>query len=86
MSSIEANHEPIDIARKGSEVCIKIDSTSSDKLNQDHTHNLCTSFVALWSDLTDEPRVHQYGEELLPWRHTKADWQLIELKRTFEIL
>ena len=47
MSSIEANHEPIDIARKGSEVCIKIDSTSSDKLNQDHTHNLCTSFVAL---------------------------------------
>ena len=30
MTSIEANHKSVEIARKGSEVCIKIDSTSGD--------------------------------------------------------
>lgn len=30
VTSIEANHKPVDMARKGSEVCIKIESSSGD--------------------------------------------------------
>lgn len=30
MSSIEVNHKAVDIARKGSEVCIKIEPTSGE--------------------------------------------------------
>ena len=30
VSSIEVNHKPVDIARKGSEVCVKIEPTGGD--------------------------------------------------------
>lgn len=83
MSSIEINHKPVESARRGQEVCIKIDHVGGDapKLYGRHfDHN-----DVLVSRITRESidAVKEYFRDEM----TKGDWQLmIELKKSFEIL
>ncbi|XP_045202739.2 eukaryotic translation initiation factor 5B-like [Mercenaria mercenaria] len=83
VNSIEVNHKPVDIARKGQEVCIKIENVPSEtpKLygrHFDHT-DILTSRISRAS--IDAVKDH-FREEM-----TKQDWALmVELKKLFQIL
>jgi translation initiation factor 5B len=83
VSSIEVNHKQVESARKGQEVCIKIEHCSSDapKLygrHFDHTDILTSRISRESIDACKE----YFRDELI-----KSDWQLmIELKKAFEII
>ena len=83
MASIEINHKQIESARKGQEVCIKIEHCSSDgpKLygrHFDHTDLLVSKITRESIDACKE----YFRDDLI-----KTDWQLmIELKKIFEII
>jgi translation initiation factor 5B len=83
VSSIEVNHKQIDKARRGQEVCIKIDHCGGDapKLygrHFDHEDMLVSRITRESIDTCKE----YFRDEL-----DKSDWQLmVELKSTFEIV
>lgn len=83
VSSIEVNHKQIESARRGQEICVKIDHCGGDapKLygrHFDHEDLLVSRISRESIDAVKE----YFRDEM-----TKADWQLmIELKNKFEIL
>lgn len=83
VSTIEHDHKALESARKGQEVCIKIDHTSSDapKLYGRHfdlNDILCSKITR---DSIDVMKEH-FRDDL-----EKSDWQLmIELKKLFQIV
>lgn len=83
ISSIQSNHKELENARRGQEVCIKIDHVGGDapKLygrHFDHTDLLVSKITRESIDAVKE----YFRDEM-----TKADWQLmIELKNAFQIL
>lgn len=83
VSSIENNNKPVDIARKGMEVCIKIEAVSGDSPKMfgrhfDHTDLLYSKISRASIDAVKD----YFREEM-----QKSDWQLIvELKKLFQIL
>ncbi|KAK4022788.1 eukaryotic translation initiation factor 5B [Daphnia magna] len=83
VTNIEVNHKPIETARKGQEVCIKISPTPGDspKLygrHFDHTDLLVSKISRESIDACKE----YFRDDL-----QKPDWQLmVELKKLFQIL
>lgn len=83
ISSIENNNKPVDIARKGMEVCIKIEACSGDSPKMfgrhfDHTDLL---YSKISRESIDAVKDH-FRDEM-----QKSDWQLmVELKKLFQIL
>lgn len=83
MSSIEINNKTVESARRGQEVCLKIDHVGGDapKLygrHFDHEDMLVSRITRESIDAVKE----YFRDEM-----TKQDWQLmIELKKSFEIL
>lgn len=83
ISSIEKNHEQVDMAKAGDEVCIKIENTTGDapKLYGRHFTHEDILISKITRESIDVCKTH-FRDDL-----TKADWQLvIELKRMLEIL
>ncbi|CAK5085656.1 unnamed protein product [Meloidogyne enterolobii] len=83
ISSIEKNHEQVDIAKAGDEVCIKIENTTGDapKLYGRHFTHEDILISKITRESIDVCKTY-FRDDL-----TKADWQLvIELKRMLEIL
>ncbi|CAJ0581117.1 unnamed protein product, partial [Mesorhabditis spiculigera] len=83
ISSIQKNHDEVNIAKAGEEVCVKIENTTGDapKLYGRHfTHE--DMLVSRISRESIDVLKAYFREEL-----TKADWQLvIELKKVLDIL
>ncbi|XP_060581506.1 eukaryotic translation initiation factor 5B-like [Ruditapes philippinarum] len=83
VSSLEVNHKTVDVAKKGQEVCVKIENVPSEtpKLygrHFDHT-DMLTSRISRTS--IDAVKDH-FRDEM-----TKQDWALmVELKKLFQIL
>lgn len=83
VTTIEVNHKQIETARKGQEVCIKIEPTGGDapKLygrHFDHTDLLVSKITRYSIDMCKE----HFRDDL-----QKTDWQLmVELKKLFQIL
>ncbi|CAG2106460.1 unnamed protein product [Medioppia subpectinata] len=83
ITTIEINHKAVEIARKGQEVCIKIENFGGDapKLygrHFDHTDLLMSRLTRESIDVVKE----YFRDDL-----QKSDWQLmIELKKIFEII
>lgn len=83
VSSIEYNHKVVETARKGQEVCLKIDHVGSDapKLygrHFDHNDILMSKISRESIDACKE----YFRDDL-----TKEDWKLmIELKNTFKVI
>ena len=83
MTSIEYNHKVVESARKGQEVCVKIEHVGGDapKLygrHFDHTDMLMSKITRESIDACKE----YFRDDL-----TTADWKLmIELKTTFQVL
>ena len=83
ITSIEYNHKPLEVAKMGQDVCIKIENTTGGAPKLLGRHFLVTD--ALVSKISRESidAVKNYFREEM----TKADWQLIiELKRQFNII
>lgn len=83
ITSIEVNHKQQDVARKGQEVCIKIENVPGEtpKLygrHFDHTDML----VSRVSRASIDAVKNHFREDM-----TKPDWALmVELKKLFQIL
>lgn len=83
VTSIENNHKPVDSARKGQEVCVKIENVPGEtpKLfgrHFDETDMLVSKISRQSIDACKD----YFRDDLL-----KSDWALmVELKKTFEIL
>lgn len=83
ITSIESNHKPVDTARKGQEVCIKIENVPGETPKLFGRHFDETDFlVSKISRQSIDACKNYFRDDLL-----KSDWQLmVELKKTFEIL
>ncbi|KAM8976026.1 eukaryotic translation initiation factor 5B isoform 2-T2 [Pelodytes ibericus] len=83
VTSIEINHKSVDTAKKGQEVCIKIEPIPGDSPKMFGRHFEATDFLI--SKIT-----RQSIDALKNWfrdEMQKTDWQLIvELKKVFEII
>ncbi|KAM4795174.1 eukaryotic translation initiation factor 5B [Rhinophrynus dorsalis] len=83
VTSIEINHKPVDVAKKGQEVCIKIEPIPGESPKMFGRHFEATDFLV--SKIT-----RQSIDALKNWfrdEMQKTDWQLIvELKKVFEII
>ncbi|XP_064481315.1 eukaryotic translation initiation factor 5B-like [Ornithodoros turicata] len=83
VTTIEINHKQIESARKGQEVCIKIESSSGDAPKMygrhfDHTDFLVSKITRQSIDACKD----YFRDDLV-----KTDWQLmVELKKLFQIL
>ncbi|GFQ91182.1 eukaryotic translation initiation factor 5B [Trichonephila clavata] len=83
VTTIEVNHKPIETARKGQEVCIKIEPSGGDAPKMygrhfDHTDLLVSKITRHSIDMCKE----HFRDDLL-----KTDWQLmVELKKLFQIM
>jgi translation initiation factor 5B len=83
VTSIEFNHKPVDIARKGTEVCIKIDPVGGEapKMVGRHFEDTDLFVSKITRDSIDILKEY-FRDEM-----QKPDWQLIvELKKVFQIL
>ncbi|OQR72505.1 eukaryotic translation initiation factor 5B-like [Tropilaelaps mercedesae] len=83
VSSIEINHKQQETARKGEEVCIRIENTTGDapKLYGRHFDNTDLLVSKISRESIDACKNH-FRADL-----SKQDWQLmVELKKVFEIL
>ncbi|CAF3541853.1 unnamed protein product [Rotaria sordida] len=81
--SIELNHKPLDVARKGSEVCIKIDPVSGEapKMFGRHFDENDLLMSKISREAIDIVKDH-FRDDM-----QKSDWQLmIELKKIFNVL
>lgn len=83
VTSIEVNHKSVESARKGMEVCIKIEPTSGDSPKMYGRHFDETDLlVSKISRQSIDACKDYFREDLL-----KTDWQLmVELKKQFQIL
>ncbi|XP_007883581.2 LOW QUALITY PROTEIN: eukaryotic translation initiation factor 5B [Callorhinchus milii] len=83
VTSIEVNHKQVEVARKGQEVCIKIEPIPGEAPKMFGRHFEATDFIV--SKIS-----RQSIDALKDWfrdEMQKSDWQLIvELKKTFEII
>ncbi|VDN51357.1 unnamed protein product, partial [Dracunculus medinensis] len=83
VASIERNHEQVELAKKGEEVCIKIENTTGDAprlygRHFDHTDILVSKITRETIDVCK----NHFRNDL-----SLNDWQLIvELKKTFDIM
>ncbi|UJR25567.1 hypothetical protein I4U23_006912 [Adineta vaga] len=81
--SIELNHKPMEIARKGAEVCIKIESTGGEapKMFGRHFDENDLLISKISRETIDVVKDH-FRDDM-----QKSDWQLmVDLKKTFNIL
>ncbi|KAK3530221.1 hypothetical protein QTP86_020154 [Hemibagrus guttatus] len=83
VTSIEVNHKPVDTAKKGQEICVKIEPIPGESPKMFGRH-----FEAV--DIIVSKITRQSIDALKNWfrdEMQKSDWQLIvELKKTFEII
>uniref|UniRef100_A0AAY4DFU3 Eukaryotic translation initiation factor 5B n=1 Tax=Denticeps clupeoides TaxID=299321 RepID=A0AAY4DFU3_9TELE len=83
VTSIEVNHKPVDTAKKGQEICVKIEPIPGESPKMFGRHFEATDIIV--SKIT-----RQSIDALKNWfrdEMQKSDWQLImELKKTFEII
>ncbi|XP_051560430.1 eukaryotic translation initiation factor 5B-like isoform X2 [Myxocyprinus asiaticus] len=83
VTSIEINHKSVDTAKKGQEICVKIDPIPGESPKMFGRH-----FEAV--DIIVSKITRQSIDALKNWfrdEMQKSDWQLImELKKTFEII
>ncbi|XP_074619946.1 uncharacterized protein LOC141878807 isoform X3 [Acropora palmata] len=83
VTGIEANHKPLTEARKGMEVCVKIDSPPGEAPKMYGRHFDHTDLLVSKISRESIDAVKEYFREDLQ----KSDWQLmIELKKLFEII
>lgn len=83
ITSIEYNHKPLEVAKMGQDVCIKIENTGGGAPKLLGRHFLITDQLVSKISRDSIDAVKNYFREEM----TKADWQLIiELKRQFQIL
>lgn len=83
VSSIERNHEQVEIARAGEEVCIKIENTTGEapKLYGRHFTHQDTLVSRITRETIDVCKAH-FRNDL-----SKADWQLVvQLKKDLDIM
>uniref|UniRef100_A0A8R1TZD6 Eukaryotic translation initiation factor 5B n=1 Tax=Onchocerca volvulus TaxID=6282 RepID=A0A8R1TZD6_ONCVO len=83
VSSIERNHEQVEIARTGDEVCIKIENTTGEapKLYGRHFTHQDTLVSRITRETIDVCKTH-FRNDL-----SRADWQLIvQLKKVLDIM
>ena len=83
VTTIEVNHKTLESARKGQEVCLKIEHFGSDAPKLYGRHFDCTDLLVsrVTRESIDVMKEH-FRDDL-----QKTDWQLmIELKKTFEII
>lgn len=83
VTSIEVNHKQVEVARKGQEVCIKIEPIPGESPKMYGRHFEATDFlVSKISRQSIDALKNWFRDEM-----QKSDWQLImELKKTFEII
>uniref|UniRef100_UPI00398EE9C0 eukaryotic translation initiation factor 5B n=1 Tax=Pristiophorus japonicus TaxID=55135 RepID=UPI00398EE9C0 len=83
ITSIEVNHKQVDVARKGQEVCIKIEPIPGESPKMYGRHFEATDFlVSKISRQSIDALKNWFRDEM-----QKSDWQLImELKKVFEII
>ncbi|XP_066563025.1 eukaryotic translation initiation factor 5B isoform X2 [Amia ocellicauda] len=83
VTSIEVNHKSVESAKKGQEICVKIEPIPGESPKMYGRHFEATDFIV--SKIT-----RQSIDALKDWfrdEMQKSDWQLImELKKTFEII
>ncbi|XP_012778541.2 eukaryotic translation initiation factor 5B isoform X1 [Maylandia zebra] len=83
VTSIEINHKPVDSAKKGQEICIKIEPIPGESPKMYGRHFEATDIIV--SKITRasiDALKNWFRDEM-----QKSDWQLImELKKTFEII
>uniref|UniRef100_A0A3Q3NAT1 Eukaryotic translation initiation factor 5B n=1 Tax=Mastacembelus armatus TaxID=205130 RepID=A0A3Q3NAT1_9TELE len=83
VTSIEVNHKPVDSAKKGQEICIKIEPIPGESPKMYGRHFEATDIIV--SKITRasiDALKNWFRDEM-----QKSDWQLImELKKTFEII
>ncbi|XP_034404616.1 eukaryotic translation initiation factor 5B isoform X2 [Cyclopterus lumpus] len=83
VTSIEMNHKSVESAKKGQEICIKIESIPGDSPKMYGRHFEATDIlVSKITRASIDALKNWFRDEM-----TKNDWQLImELKKTFEII
>ncbi|GCB73273.1 eukaryotic translation initiation factor 5B isoform X2 [Scyliorhinus torazame] len=83
VTSIEVNHKQVDVARKGQEVCIKIEPIPGESPKMYGRHFEATDFiVSKISRQSIDALKNWFRDEM-----QKSDWQLVmELKKIFEII
>ncbi|KAJ1118406.1 hypothetical protein NDU88_006597 [Pleurodeles waltl] len=83
VTSIEVNHKQVDMAKKGQEVCIKIEPIPGDSPKMFGRHFEATDFlVSKINRQSIDALKNWFRDEM-----QKTDWQLIvELKKVFEII
>ncbi|XP_041936457.1 eukaryotic translation initiation factor 5B isoform X2 [Alosa sapidissima] len=83
VTSIEVNHKGVESAKKGQEICVKIEPIPGESPKMFGRHFEATDFIV--SKITRasiDALKNWFRDEM-----TKSDWQLImELKKTFEII
>ncbi|KAJ8253477.1 hypothetical protein GJAV_G00213380 [Gymnothorax javanicus] len=83
ITSIEINHKPVDVAKKGQEICVKIEPIPGESPKMYGRHFEATDIIV--SKITRasiDALKNWFRDEM-----QKSDWQLImELKKTFEII
>ncbi|KAM9821093.1 eukaryotic translation initiation factor 5B [Neosynchiropus ocellatus] len=83
VTSIEINHKPVDVAKKGQEICVKIEPIPGEAPKMYGRHFEATDMIVSKITRTSIDALKNWFREEM----TKSDWQLIvELKRTFEII
>ncbi|XP_053710027.1 eukaryotic translation initiation factor 5B [Synchiropus splendidus] len=83
VTSIEINHKPVDVAKKGQEICVKIEPIPGEAPKMYGRHFEATDIIVSKITRTSIDALKNWFREEM----TKSDWQLIvELKRTFEII
>lgn len=83
VTTIEVNHKPIETARKGQEVCIKIEPLGGEAPKMYGRHFDHTDFLVSKISRASIDACKEYFRDDL----VKTDWQLmVELKKLFQIL
>uniref|UniRef100_A0A8B9LSM3 Eukaryotic translation initiation factor 5B n=1 Tax=Astyanax mexicanus TaxID=7994 RepID=A0A8B9LSM3_ASTMX len=83
VTSIEVNHKPVDTAKKGQEICIKIEPIPGESPKMYGRHfEAVDIIVSKITRASIDALKNWFRDEM-----QKSDWQLImELKKTFEII
>ncbi|XP_040025874.2 eukaryotic translation initiation factor 5B isoform X2 [Gasterosteus aculeatus] len=83
VTSIEMNHKSVDSAKKGQEICVKIESIPGESPKMYGRHFEATDVIVTKITRASIDALKSWFRDEM----TKTDWQLImELKKTFEII
>ncbi|XP_061571952.1 eukaryotic translation initiation factor 5B [Cololabis saira] len=83
VTSIEVNHKAVDTAKKGQEICIKIEPIPGESPKMFGRHFEATDMIVTKITRASIDALKNWFRDEM----TKSDWQLImELKKTFEII